>query len=381
LTRLTENFGQKIQPFLSITLAFRAEGFKSLQDSMTLSPVQPETLASSANSTSNLRLTDIIKTLPREVFVKDPKKAWLTVFINVLLVVTGYFAIAYSPWFLLPLAWIFTGTALTGFFVIGHDCGHRSFSDRIWINDLVGHLAFLPLIYPFHSWRLGHNHHHKHTNKLTEDNAWEPWTIENYEASPQIVKVAYKLTRGRLWWLASILHWAILHFDWRKFEGKGREQVKFSSLFVIGCAAIAFPTLIITIGVWGFVKFWLMPWLVYHFWMSTFTLVHHTAPDIQFKEPQDWNEALAQLSGTVHCNYPAWVEFFCHDINVHVPHHISTGIPSYNLRKAYQSIKDNWGEYLYPESNFSWALMTQIVDQCHLYDPDNAYLSFKEYKR
>ena len=348
---------------------------------MTLSSVQPQTLASSSASfPSDLRLKDIIKSLPREVFLKDQKKAWLTVFINVLLVVAGYFAVAYSPWFLLPLAWVFTGTALTGFFVIGHDCGHRSFSNRRWVNDLVGHLAFLPLIYPFHGWRLGHNHHHKHTNKLTEDNAWEPWKIENYEASPKIVQIAYKLTRARLWWLGSILHWAIVNFDWRKFEGKGQEQVKFSALFVIGCAAIAFPTMIFTLGIWGFVKFWLMPWLVYHFWMSTFTIVHHTAPDIQFQEPEDWNEALAQLSGTVHCNYPAWVEFFCHDINVHIPHHISTAIPSYNLRKAYKIIQDNWGEYLYPECDFSWSLMTHIVDQCHLYDPENAYISFKEYK-
>jgi omega-6 fatty acid desaturase (delta-12 desaturase) len=139
--------------------------------------------------------------------------------------------------------------------------------------------------------------------------------------------------------------------------------------------------MIFTLGIWGFVKFWLMPWLVYHFWMSTFTIVHHTAPDIQFQEPEDWNEALAQLSGTVHCNYPAWVEFFCHDINVHIPHHISTAIPSYNLRKAYKIIQDNWGEYLYPECDFSWSLMTHIVDQCHLYDPENAYVSFSEYKQ
>ncbi|HAO09986.1 MAG TPA: fatty acid desaturase [Planktothrix sp. UBA8407] len=348
---------------------------------MTLSSVQPQTLASSANSPSNLRLKDIIKSLPREVFLKDQKKAWMTVFINVVLAVAGYFAIAYSPWFLLPFAWIFTGTALTGLFVIGHDCGHRAFADRRWVNDLVGHIAFLPLIYPFHSWRLGHNHHHKHTNKLTVDNAWEPWKIENYEAASPVVQVAYKLTRGRLWWSGSIFHWAIVHFDWRKFEGKGREQVKFSSLFVIVCAAIAFPTMIFTLGIWGFVKFWLMPWLVYHFWMSTFTLVHHTAPGIQFKEPQDWDEALAQLSGTVHCNYPAWVEFLCHDINVHIPHHISTAIPFYNLRKAYQSLQDNWGEYLYPESDFSLSLMTDIVDKCHFYDSEKAYTSFTEYNK
>jgi hypothetical protein len=51
------------------------------------------------------------------------------------------------------------------------------------------------------------------------------------------------------------------------------------------------------------------------------------APHIPFKEGKEWNAAKSQLSGTVHCNYPAWVEFLCHDISWHVPHHVSSNIP------------------------------------------------------
>lgn len=40
--------------------------------------------------------------------------------------------------------------------------------------------------------------------------------------------------------------------------------------------------------------------------MSTFTMVHHTAPHIPFKNVKDWNSAAAQLGGTVHCDYPSW---------------------------------------------------------------------------
>lgn len=54
----------------------------------------------------------------------------------------------------------------------------------------------------------------------------------------------------------------------------------------------------------------------------------------------------AQLSGTVHCDFPSWVEFLTHDISVHVPHHVSSKIPWYNLRKAHASLKENWGEYM-----------------------------------
>ena len=33
------------------------------------------------------------------------------------------------------------------------------------------------------------------------------------------------------------------------------------------------------------------------------------------------------------------------------------------------------------ESQFSWDLMRQIVDQCHLYDPEVAYQPFESLNR
>jgi len=328
----------------------------------------------------DLRLKDIVKSLPKECFHKDYRQAWTRVVISVSAVSLGYLMLAVAPWFLLPLAWIFTGTALTGFFVIGHDCGHRSFANRRWVYDLVGHLIMMPLIYPFHSWRIKHNYHHTHTNKLDEDNAWHPIRPEVFEGWGKLSQSAFEVfIRNRLWWVGSIGHWAVVHFDWRNFKAKDQSSVKFSVAVVVAFAAVTFPILIATTGIWGFIKFWLAPWLVYHFWMSTFTIVHHTAPDVPFQTANKWHEALAQLFGSVHCDYPRWVEILCHDINVHVPHHVSTAIPSYNLRLAYQSIKEHWGDYLHPEGTFSWTLMKQITDQCHLYKTDVGYQSFKEY--
>lgn len=330
---------------------------------------------------ADVTLKNIINTLPKECFQQNRRKAWSRAAINVFLVAIGYVGIALSPWYLLPLAWLFTGTGLTGFFVIAHDCGHRSFAKRRWVNDLVGHIFMMPLIYPFHSWRIKHNHHHAYTNNLEQDNAWRPITPEEYEGWGKIKqKVFAGFANNRLWWLGSIAHWAVTHFNLDKFAAKDRGKIKLSIAVVAIFAAIAFPVLIATTGIWGLVKFWLMPWLVYHFWMSTFTYIHHTAPDVAFVEDSKWQVAIAQLSGTVHCNYPQWVEFLCHDINVHVPHHISTAIPSYNLRLAYSSIQENWGIYTHDECNFSWALIKQITDTCHLYSPETGYQSFSDYQ-
>jgi acyl-lipid omega-6 desaturase (Delta-12 desaturase) len=114
--------------------------------------------------------------------------------------------------------------------------------------------------------------------------------------------------------------------------------------------------------------------------MSTFTVVHHTARNIPFAPESEWNEAIAQLTGTVHCDYPKWIEVLCHDINVHLPHHISTAIPSYHLREAHQLLKEQWHQYSLQERTFNWELMKEITEECHLYDPKDIYLSFGDFR-
>ena len=117
---------------------------------MTLS-IEPNS-ATALSKYPNLKLKDIVNTLPKEVFAKDGLKALRAALVTVVTVSLGMYAISISPWYLLPLAWVFTGTAMTGCFVIGHDCAHRSFSNSRKVNDIVGHLFMLTLIYPFHGW-------------------------------------------------------------------------------------------------------------------------------------------------------------------------------------------------------------------------------------
>jgi omega-6 fatty acid desaturase (delta-12 desaturase) len=48
------------------------------------------------------------------VFQINDLKAWITVLISAVSYSLGLFMIAKSPWYLLPLAWAWTGTAVTG---------------------------------------------------------------------------------------------------------------------------------------------------------------------------------------------------------------------------------------------------------------------------
>ncbi|XP_073044175.1 omega-6 fatty acid desaturase, chloroplastic-like [Primulina eburnea] len=324
----------------------------------------------------NVTIKDIMDTIPRKVFEIDDIKALKSVLISVTSYALGIWMIAKAPWYLLPLSWAWTGTAITGFFIIGHDCAHKSFSRNKLLEDVVGTLAFMPLIYPYEPWRFKHDRHHAKTNMLLQDTAWHPLKRENLETSPALRKaIIFAYGPFRPW--MSIAHWLMWHFDLKKFRSNEVNRVKISLTCVFTFMAIGWPLIIYKTGVIGWVKFWLMPWLGYHFWMSTFTMVHHTAPHIPFKSSNEWNAAQAQLNGTVHCDYPSWIEILCHDINVHIPHHISPKIPSYNLREAHKSLQENWGKYL-NEATWNWRLMKTLMTVCHVYDKEQNYIAFDE---
>eukprot|EP00889_Picochlorum_renovo_P007913 jgi/Picre1/34943/NNA_002409.t1 len=324
----------------------------------------------------DVTLSDVIKSLPEEVFEINPLRAWSAVALTLASMAAALYAISISPWYMLPFAWAFAGTAFTGFFVVGHDCGHRSFSKNKLVEDIVGTLMFMPLIYPFEPWRIKHNQHHAHTNKLVEDTAWHPVKREDMKDWSPAYAWVYKTFLGtplKLW--ASIGHWAVWHFDLNKYSENQKPRVIISLVAVAAFIAIGWPLIIKYTGFTGFLKYWLMPWLGYHFWMSTFTVIHHTAPHIPFKPAETWNAAKAQLSGTVHCDFPRWVEILCHDISVHVPHHVNAKIPWYNLRAANESLRKNWGEYM-TECDFNWRMMKNIFTECHVYDEKDNYVPF-----
>ncbi|KAF2313141.1 hypothetical protein GH714_009472 [Hevea brasiliensis] len=59
------------------------------------------------------------------------------------------------------------------------------------------------------------------------------------------------------------------------------------------------------------------------------------------------------------------IEVLCHDINIHIPRHISSRIPSYNLL------------YL-NEATWNWHLMKTAMTMCRVYDKEQNYIAFDE---
>ena len=108
--------------------------------------------------------------LPRVVFIVDEPKAVRYLVTDVAAMTATMYALYWTPaqgaWWIIVCAL----QSLAGFwmwcvFVIGHDCGHGTFSDSTFRNRLAGEITHSGLLLtPFYAWMLSHREHHLHHN-------------------------------------------------------------------------------------------------------------------------------------------------------------------------------------------------------------------------
>jgi len=88
-------------------------------------------------------------------------------------------------------AWILYGFVQgcvgTGMWIIGHECGHGSFSQYPRLNDFVGWAVHSLLMVPFHSWKITHARHHRYHGHIDKDTVFVPPTeSEAKEQKPSL---------------------------------------------------------------------------------------------------------------------------------------------------------------------------------------------------
>ena len=110
-------------------------------------------------------------------------------------------------WYLVAPLVVIAGLGGWGPHCIVHDCGHGSFSRNRRLNFLIGHMALLPLLYPFHAWRHVHNWHHAHANSLELDTDWRPIPEAVYRRMPLRHRIVYVSMRTWAVWAGSIHYW------------------------------------------------------------------------------------------------------------------------------------------------------------------------------
>lgn len=248
-----------------------------------------------------------------------------------------YRSVAISTWITLALAIVAAGF-LVRIFIILHDCGHGSFFRSRKANDILGVVTGILAFTPYYQWRHKHAIHHATSGDLDRRGTGDVWTltVREYLEAPRWKRCAYRLVRNPvvLFGIAPLLLLVVgQRFPWRNADRRERANVLWTNLAILGMAAMLGWLL----GIKAYLMIQVMVlviagsvgvWLFY---------VQHQFEGAYWKRRGRWDFMTAALQGSSFYRLPRVLQWFTGNIGFHHIHHLSPGIPNYNLEKCYRA--------------------------------------------
>ncbi|CAJ0603298.1 unnamed protein product, partial [Cylicocyclus nassatus] len=292
---------------------------------------------------------EVRKAVPAHCFEKNLVKS-ISYLVQDLLILAGLYLILpyveqYLGW-MGYLAWCwafgFCGSAL---FVIGHDCGHGSFSEYEWVNDLCGHIAHAPILAPFWPWQKSHRQHHQYTSHLEKDKG-HPWVTEEDFNQRTAVEKYFAMFPLSGWIRWNPIYTVVglpdgSHFwPWSRLFTNTTDRVKcvISGLACLFCASVAFY--MCDYSIYNWLKYYYVPLTFQGLIMVIITYLQHQNDEIEVYEGDEWSFVRGQTQ-TIDRKYGFGLDTIMHHItDGHVAHHFFfTKIPHYNLMEATEAVK------------------------------------------
>jgi acyl-lipid omega-6 desaturase (Delta-12 desaturase) len=222
-------------------------------------------------------------------------------------------------------------------FIVFHDCTHGSFMRPRRVNDALGVVLGLLVWLPFRGWQHEHAIHHATAGDLDRRGVGDvaTLTVAEYRGLAAWRKVTYRLYRSPVVMFG--LGWLLVLMLKPRFVPRGaRPRIRNSVLatnlvlaliVAAACLTIGWRTYLLVQGPVFVVSGAVGVWLFY---------VQHQFEDTYWQAHSDWRYDHAALAGSSYLKLPGVLRFFTGNIGFHHVHHLSVGIPNYNLQAAHQ---------------------------------------------
>ncbi|KAG0477042.1 hypothetical protein HPP92_013883 [Vanilla planifolia] len=294
-------------------------------------------------------LAEIRAAIPKHCWVKDTWRSMSYVMRDVAVVFGLAAAAAHiNSRVVWPLYWVAQGTMFWALFVLGHDCGHGSFSSNTNLNSVVGHLLHSSILVPYHGWRISHRTHHQNHGHVEHDESWHPLSEKIYRSLDSVTKK-----------LRFTLPFPLLAFPlYLEPRKSGSHFNPQSDLFiprerkdVITSTVCWMAMIAILVGLSWFMgplqilKLYAVPYLIFAMWLDLVTYLHHHGHEekLPWYRGKEWSYLRGGLT-TLDRDY-GWINNIHHDIGTHVIHHLFPQIPHYHLVEATEAAKPVLGKY------------------------------------
>ncbi|GFS33549.1 fatty acid desaturase 8 [Actinidia rufa] len=275
------------------------------------------------------KLADVRAAIPKHCWVKDPWKS-MSYVVRDVAVVFGLAAVAayLNNWVAWPLYWAAQGTMFWALFVLGHDCGHGSFSNNHKLNSVLSEkiyksldgvtkklrftLPFPMLAYPIYLWSRSPGKTGSHYNPNSD------LFVPNERKDV----------------ITSTVCWSAM------------------AALLVGLSFVMGPVQLL--------KLYVIPYWIFVMWLDLVTYLHHHGHEekLPWYRGEEWSYLRGGLT-TLDRDY-GWINNIHHDIGTHVIHHLFPQIPHYHLIEATEAAKPVLGRY-YREPKKSWPLPFHLL--------------------
>ena len=283
-------------------------------------------------------ITDIKKVLPKHCFQSSLPLSLSYILKDIVIIISLYCSILLAktqPWlavFWTPCYWFLQGTMFWALFVLGHDCGHGSFSKYSFLNDVIGNSLHTLILVPYFPWKLSHKHHHKNTGNMDKDEIFYPIREKDRNSD---IKVYPLFGFGFSWFM----------YVFRGYPPRPSNHVNpmdpmFRSHFI--WCTVSILSIVVwfgfllkyleLMGLWCLVSHYLIPVFIFASWLVVVTFLHHNDVGVPWYSNNVWGNVKGQLS-SVDRDY-GWAHSLTHNIGTHQIHHLFIKIPHYHLEEA-----------------------------------------------
>lgn len=227
----------------------------------------------------------------------------------------------------------FHGLSYLSLWLIGHDCGHQSFSNNHKVNQLVGSIATSFMLMNYENFRRSHNMHHNFIGNIEKDEAFGPkakrkdfWLQRLIRSVVLIPFFAY---------LMAILFPSLtktpnyVNYFW---PDKTPNSIK---AFVFILAYLLLLALIASFMPFSYFFFvGILPILVAWVFFLITTFLNHTGADTVWYPNEIWTYDKGVVN-SINLSYGPVIDYFLIGLGRdHFAHHINPSIPHYKLKEA-----------------------------------------------
>jgi len=304
------------------------------------------------------------------------------------------------------------GSAMVGWWVLAHECGHGAFSPHRTLNDAVGWVLHSALLVPYFSWQYSHGKHHSKTNNLIDGETHVPETRESLrQVGFERLHDMFGEDVFAVWELFThlVVGWPVYLIcnvtGGRRLKGEALEKpvpYKLGMVDHFRPGSPLFPEtwririMLSTLGVsitlfalgfatkrfgWSAVLVqYVVPYMVANSWLVLYTWLQHTDPNLPHYGEDEWTWVKGALC-TIDRPYGIFDWMHHHIGSTHVCHHLFSTLPCYHAVEATKHLKaflEPRGFYNYDPTPLPKAAW-RVAKTCHFVEDTRGVQYYKSF--